>query len=45
MDERILARLHVVCRAIVSIVVAVFMERTEDDSLPHPVYVVVAVVL
>ncbi len=45
MDERIFARFHVVRRAIVSTVVAVFMERTEDDSIPDPIYAVVAVVL
>lgn len=45
MDERIFARLHAVCRAIVATVVAVFMERTEDDSLPYPVYADAAVVL
>lgn len=45
MDERILARLHVVCCAIVSTVVAVLMERTEDDSIPHHLYALAAVVL
>lgn len=45
MDEHLFAWIHAVCCEIVSTVMAIFMERSQNDFISHHIYVVAPAVL